>query len=135
MPVVTRLLSLYVMLVGLAVAVHFIAVPLYHPGGDEPYPIWEVLDWFMAVAIVIALVSAFLHKRRHDSGDGSGLREFISVNTVFYGVLAVGILFFWNWSHLLRDTGGADWLIWNFIDVALPLVLVAAGRQLWRASA
>ena len=135
MPVVTRLLSLYVMLVGLAVAIHFIAVAWYHPGGDEAYPVWEVLDWFMAVAIVIALVSAFVYKRRHDAGDGSDLREFISVNAVFYGVLAVGILFFWNWSHLLRDSGGEDWLIWNFIDVALPLVLVAAGRRMWLASA
>lgn len=134
MPAVTRLLSLYVTLVGLAVAVHFIAVAWYHPGGDESYPVWEVLDWFMAVAIAIALVSAFVYKRRHDAGDGSDLREFISVNAVFYGVLAVGILFFWNWSHLLRGTGGSDWLIWNFVDVALPLVLVAAGRRLWRAS-
>ncbi|MXY60335.1 MAG: hypothetical protein F4Y96_07860 [Chloroflexi bacterium] len=135
MPVVKRLLSLYLMLVGLAVAVHFIAVAWYHPGGDESYPIWEVLDWFMAAAIVIALISTFLHKRRHDAGGDTSVLEHISVNAVFYGTLAVGILFFWNWSHLLRDSGGADWLIWNFIDVALPLALVAAGRRLWRAAA
>ena len=135
MPVLTRLLSLYVMLVGLAVAIHLIAVAWYHPGGSEAYPIWEALDWFMAVAILIALLSSFVHKRRHDADDGTNVLEHISVNTVFYGTLGVGILFFWNWSHLLRDTGGADWLIWNFIDVALPLVLVAAGRRLWRASA
>ncbi|MDE2836875.1 MAG: hypothetical protein OXL97_05110 [Chloroflexota bacterium] len=131
----TRLLSLYLMLVGLAVAVHFIVVPWYHPGGDEPYPIWELLDWFMAVAILIALVSSFIHKRRHDAGDGANLLEHISVNATFYGMLGVGILFFWNWSHLLRDSGDSDWLIWNFIDVALPLLLIAAGRRLWRASA
>ena len=130
----TRLLSLYLTLVGLAVAVHFIAVPWYHPGGDEPYPIWELLDWFMAVAIVIALISTFVHKVRHDTGGGSDLREHVSVNVLFYGTLGVGILFYWNWSHLLRETGDADWLIWNFIDVALPLLLIAAGRRLWRAS-
>ncbi len=135
MPVVKRLLSLYLMLVGLAVAVHFIAVAWYHPGGDESYPIWEVLDWFMAAAIVIALISTFVLKRRHDAGGDTSVLEHISVNAVFYGTLAVGILFFWNWSHLLRDSGGADWLIWNFIDVALPLALVAAGRRLWRAAA
>ena len=135
MPVATRLLSLYLMLVGLAVAVHFIVVPLYHPGGDESYPIWELLDWFMAIAILIALFSSFVQKRQHDAGDDADLIQHISVNTVFYATLGVGILFFWNWSHLLRDTGGADWLIWNFIDIALPLVLVAAGRRLWRASA
>ena len=131
----TRLLSLYLTLVGIAVAVHFIAVPWYHPGGDEAYPIWELLDWFMAVAIVIALISTFVHKRRHDAGDGSDLHEHLSVNVLFYGTLGVGILFFWNWSNLLRETGEADWLVWNFIDVALPLLLIAAGRRLWRASA
>lgn len=135
MPFLTRLLSLYVTLVGLAVAVHFIAVAWYHPGGDEAYPIWELLDWFMAVAIVIALIGSFVHKRLHDSGGSSDLIEHVSVNAVFYGVLAVGILFFWNWSQLLRGAGGEDWLIWNFIDVALPLVLIAAGRRMWRASA
>ena len=58
--------ALYLMLVGLAVVgVHFIIVPWYHPGGDEHYPLWEMLDWFMAVAIVIALISTFVHKRRH----------------------------------------------------------------------
>ncbi len=129
-----RLLSVYLMVVGLAVAVHFIAVAWYHPGGDEPYPLWEILDWFMAVAIVIALISTFVHKRRHDAGDETSLIEHISVNSVFYGTLGVGILFFWNWSHLLRESGDADWLIWNFIDVALPLLLIAAGRRLWRAS-
>lgn len=135
MPVAARLLSLYLILVGLAVAVHFIVVPLYHPGGDEPYPIWEVLDWFMAVAIAVALISAFLQKRQHDAGDGSSLIEHISVNAIFYGTLSVGILFYWNWSNLLRGSSDVDWLVWNFIDVALPLALVAAGRQLWRASA
>lgn len=131
----TRLLALYLILVGLAVAVHFIVVPWYHPGGDEPYPIWELLDYFMAAAILIALVSSFIHKRRHDATEGADLLEHVSINAVFYGILGVGILFYWNWSNLLRETGEADWLIWNFIDVALPLLLIAAGRRLWRASA
>ena len=134
MPVVTRLLSLYLMLVGLAVAVHFISVPWYHPGGDEPYPIWEVLDWFMAAAILIALAGTFVHKRRHDASGGADLREHISVNTLFYATLGVGILFFWNWADLLRG-GSQDFLVWNMIDVVLPLTLLAAGVRLRRAAA
>ena len=135
MPVATRLLSLYLVLVGLAVAVHLMAVPWYHPGGDESYPIWELLDWLMAAAILIALISTFVQKRRHDAGGGADVREYISVNAIFYAVLGVGILFFWNWSNLLRNSADVDWLIWNFIDVALPLVLAAAGLRMWRASA
>ncbi len=134
MPIAIRLLSVYLSLVGLAVAVHFIAVAWYHPGGDEPYPIWEILDYFMAVALLIGIVSAFVHKQRYDRSEGGDLPGFTSVNAIFYGTLAVAILFFWNWSHLLRETGGADWLVWNFLDVGIPLALAAAGRQLWRSA-
>ena len=131
----TRILSLYLILVGVAVAAHFVAVPWYHPGGDEPYPVWDVLDALMAVAIAIAFITALVHKRQHDAADGGSAVEHVSVNTVFYGIIIVGLLFYWNWSNLLRDSGESDWLVWNFIDVALPLLLVAAGRRLWRGSA
>ena len=133
MRVIAMLGSVYLSIVGLAVMVHFIVVPLYHPGGDEAYPVWEVLNYLMAVGIVIALVGSGLAKRRHDAGRGSDAVTFISVNAVFYSVLTVGILFFWNWRDLLGG-GSGNFLIWNFIDVALPLALFAAGRQLWRTT-
>ena len=134
MPIVMRLLAVYVMLTGVAVAVHFIAVPWYHPGGGEPYPIWTALDWLMAVAIAFALAALFVAKRRF-SGDDAPLREYLSVNVLFYATLIVALLFYWNWSNVLRNSDDVDWLIWNFLDVAIPLVLVGAGARMWRAPA
>ena len=127
MTTVARLGSVYLAIVALAVAAHFIAVPLYHPGGDEPYPIWDVLNYFTGAAILIALVCSGAVKRRTDAAGGADPVRFITSNVVFYSVLTLGVLFFWNWR------GGDDSLIWNFIDTGLPLVLVAAGRQLWDA--
>ena len=129
MTTLARLCAVYLAVVGLAVAAHFIAVPLYHPGGDEPYPIWDVLNYFTGAAILIALLSSGAVKWRHDAAGGADAVGFIAANVVFYGVLALGILFFWNWR------GGGDTLIWNFIDTGLPLALCAAGRQLWDAAA
>lgn len=134
MPIVLRLLAVYVMLTGVAVAVHFIAVPWYHPGEGEPYPIWTALDWLMAVAIAVSLVALFAAKRRF-SVDDAPLREYLSVNVLFYATVIVGMLFYWNWGNALRDSPDADWLIWNFLDVAIPLVLVGAGARMWRRAA
>ena len=146
-----RVGSVYLMLVGLAVMTHFIAVPLYHPGGDVGYPVWEVLNYLMAAAIIMALVSSGVAKWRHDRRDGEALPH-IAVNLVFYSVFTVGVIFFWNWGDIrsgddivlgnvpvLNDLFAADssvgnLLIWNFIDIVLPLVLIAAGRQLWQAA-
>ena len=102
MTTVARLLAVYLSVVALAVAVHFIAVPLYHPGGDEPYPIWDVLNYFTGAAVLIALLSSGAVKWRTDAAGGADAVAFLTANVVFYGVLALGILFFWNWR------GGGD---------------------------
>ena len=152
MPIAARIGAIYVSLVGFAFMVHFIVVPFYHPGGGEPYPIWSVLNYFMAAAILISLVASFMAKRRHDLSESDDAIEHITVNAVFYSVLSIGILFFWNWASVRsaddiivanipivndlfsNDPDGGNLLIWNFIDFTLPLAMFAAGRQMWRSS-
>lgn len=133
MPVVMRLLAVYLILTGIAVAAHFVAVPWYHPGGSEPYPIWEALDWLMAAAILIALAALFAAKRRV-AGQDAPLREYLSVNILFYATLVIALLFYWNWSNTLRGDPDVDWLIWNFLDVAIPLALIGTGARMLRAA-
>ena len=53
MTIAIRIVAAYLVLLAVAVAVNFIATPLYHPGGDEPFTVWEVLNWFMAVGILM----------------------------------------------------------------------------------
>ncbi len=131
----TRLLALYLMLTALAVAVYFIAVSWQYSGADqqhpvEPYPEWEVLHWFMAAAILIALASTFARKLR--LGPGDGVRENLSANALFYALLGVGLLFFRVWPSLLRG-GEQDLFVWSSINMVLPVVLAAAGVRMWRA--
>ena len=150
MPIAARIGSVYVSLVGFAVMVHFIAVPLYHPGRGEPYEVWSVLNYFMAAAILIALVTSGIAKYRHDATIDADAVAHITVNAIFYSVLAVGIFFFWNWASVRsaddiiianlpdfsgipivndlfsNNPSGGNLLIWNFIDIALPVILFAA---------
>ena len=131
----TRLIALYLMLTGLAVAVYFIAVSWQYSGEDQPYPVeaypaWEVLHWFMAAAILVALVATFARKLR--LGPGDGVREHLAVNALFYALLGVGLLFFRSWPSLLRG-GEYDLFVWGSINMVLPVALAAVGVRLWRA--
>ena len=131
----TRLLALYLLLTAFAVAVYFIAVSWQYSGADQPYPVepyseWEVLHWFMATAILIALVSTLARKLRLGPGDGVG--EHLSANVLFYALLGVGLLFFRSWPALLRG-GEQDLFVWGSINMVLPVVLAATGVRMWRA--
>ena len=130
----TRLIALYLMLTALAVAVYFIAVSWQYSGADQPYPVepypeWEVLHWFMATAILVALAGSFARKLRLGLGDG--VREHLAVNALFYALLGVGLIFFRIWPSLLRG-GEYDLFVWGSVNMVLPVVLAAAGVRLWR---
>ena len=108
MSILIRAAAAYLVLLAAVVAVNFIVTPLYHPGGDEPFTVWEILNWFMAVGMVIALAASYVEKRRVD-GDGSAdLKRYLEANAVFYGAVAVFILFFWNWFSSLSPNNEAD---------------------------
>ena len=61
MDILRRLLAIYLAVVALAVAVNWIATPVYHDGSTN-YWLWGILNWFMAVAVVIILVTNSLRE-------------------------------------------------------------------------
>ena len=93
----------------------------------------------MAVAIVLTIIFGFIRKRDACNAEETNVtREFLSANVVFYGIIFVGIMFFWNWFNLLSPAFtavGADAvsLAWIIIDAALPLLLGAMGMHLFKA--
>ncbi len=132
MSILIRAAAAYLVLVAVAVAVLFIITPLYHPGGDAPFPEWKVLNWFMAVGMVFTLVASYAEKRRVD-GDGSAdLKRYLEANTVFYGTAAVFILFFWNWFSSLSPNNQPDGQLWIVIDTLMPIVTGVTGCRMWR---
>jgi hypothetical protein len=127
-------------IVGVAVAIHTIVEPLYHVSTEgQPYsPLWSILDKLMALAIALGLIFGYIRKKGVDGGDAI-TREYLAANTQFYGLLFVGILFFWNWFNLLSSTFTAIGeetvsLVWILIDASLPLLLGAMGISLLRAN-
>ncbi len=132
MSILSRAVAAYLVLLAVAVAVHFIITPLYHPGGDAPFPAWEVLNWFMAAGMVFALAASYAEKRRVDSDDSAPMKRYLEANTVFYGTVVVFMLFFWNWFASLSSNNQPDGQYWAVIDVLMPLVTGVIGCRMWR---
>ena len=136
-----QVIGAVLILVGALVAIHTVVEPLYHVSTQaSPYsPNWNAINPLMALAIVLGLIFSCLRKQEVDreGGDAPVTRAFLAANTLFYGLLFIGILFFFNWFNLLSpaySAVGADAVsvIWAVIDAALPLLLGAQGLSLLR---
>ena len=139
MTTLRQVIGAVLILIGALVAIHTVVEPLYHASSQaSPYsPNWKYINPLMALAIVLGLIFACMRKQEVDR-EGSGApvtRDFLAANTIFYGLLFIGILFFFNWFNLLSpgyNAVGADAVsvIWAVIDAALPLLLGAQGMTL-----
>ena len=139
MGVLRRIGAVCLIAVAVAVAVFFIVNTLLDDTLDV-LQVWYVLDVAMLIGLAVALIFNYSRKMEvggRDPESGVTLR-YLEVNVAFYATAAVTILFLHNWLSLLAQ--GADsldgnhqaWVIWAFVDTALPLVLGVTGCALWR---
>ena len=135
-----QIVGVVLIVVGVVVAVHAVVEPLYYVS-TEASPdslIWSIIDPFMALAVVLGVIFGYIRKRGVDHDGGAPItREYLAANTLFYGFLFVGILFFWNWFNLLSPAYTAVGpetvsLVWGFKNAALPLLSGAMGLSLLR---
>ena len=141
MDMLRKIIGILLIVVAAAVAIHTIIEPLYHASSDaQPYaPLWNILDPIMAVAIILTIIFGYTRKRDACNTEGTNVtREFLSANVVFYGIIFIGIMFFWNWFNLLSPSftaigSDAVSLAWIIIDATLPLLLGAMGMHLFKA--
>ena len=126
-----RVTSVYLIVLAVVVAVNFIITPLYHPGGDEPYTVWEVLNWFMAVGMVITVIASYVQKRRVDADGSADVKRYLEANAVFYLAVVVFLIFFWNWFSNLSPNNAADGQYWVVVDTLMPIVTGVTGCRMW----
>ncbi len=142
MAVANRSLGMFLIAIALAVLVNWIATPLYHDGGSD-YPVWDVLNWFMAVAIALALAVNLGRKirLRRDDPDGPLTRKSLETNLSLYASLVLTSWFFWNWfygffpeneSALVGEIHLGAWVL---INPLFFLICGTTGLHLLRAAA
>lgn len=132
-----RLISAYLLLVAVAVAVHFVVFPLYAYDSDgetigSALNVWHVLDVFMAAGLAMMMLTTWREKRRHE-GDSSDLRPWLRSNVMFYGTVLVALAFVPNWFEYAWGWNSKP-IVWHVIDTALPVMFAVEGHRLWRAS-
>ena len=135
MDVIKRILAAYLIVTAIAAAILLIVTPLYHDGSPE-YPHWQILNWFMAIGVVVALVVNFIRKRNMVNGGESTL-EYVRVSIAYYGAIALTMLFFWEWFWTLNpesETGDAvisHIVYFPIMDALFVVVSLATGCHLW----
>ena len=142
MGILKRVLAIIHIVLAFAVGLNWIATPLYHDGSDS-YPVWEFLNYFMAVAVLIALIVNFLSKRALDreESDGSLTRQYFEVNLAFYASIVLAMWYYWNFfgSIFPETESAAVGLIhlemWTLVDPLFVLVSGVTGFRLWRMAA
>ena len=137
MNVLQKLLAVFLIVVALLVAVHFVFNSFYRESLDT-VEVWSVLDWPMALALLVALVVHFRRKRALDAGPEQGLtREYVEVNVATYGTALVALWFFSNWFNFLNvgmeGESAGNLVMWVIVDALIVLVLSATASYLWRA--
>ena len=136
MAAIKILMALYMVLVGAAVAVHFIVSLFYDPTLEgTAATVWRILDPMMVAGVFIVVVMANLAKRRldSDSSNTSIDRRYLEANVVYYFSAFLLPVLLWNWISFEWVEPASDIpLLWVFIDVSVPILLTAVGTRLLR---
>ncbi len=137
MVLLRKLLAAFLIGVALLVAIHFVFNSFYRESFDT-VDVWSVLDWPIALALVVVLVVNFQRKRTlNQSAEENVTREYVEVNSATYATALVALWFFSNWFNFLslgaEGESAANLVVWAIVDALIVLVLSATGSYLWRA--
>ena len=132
MAMILRLAGGLMMVYAALYLAHYLFSSLY----DNPQPVWDVMNYISGLGILVALVVNFGHMRSQSGSDDAMLSR-LSAHVLFFANAALAIWFFRNWIYLLALGEGETAsvpvdVIWDFVAVTIPLVLVTTGRRLWR---
>lgn len=142
MGILKRVLAVIHIVLAIAVGLNWIATPLYHDGSDS-YPVWEFLNYFMAVTVLVALIVNFLSKRALDreKSDGSLNKPYFEANLAFYASIVLALWYYWNFfGSLFPETESAavgliHLEMWTLINPLFVLTTGVTGFRLWRMAA
>lgn len=134
MDLIKRAFGYIHIILGLAVAVQFLASEIYD--GDAVGQVWDILNYFMAVGVIAALVFSYLRSREADRSDMS---EWIASSVMLIASAALFLLYFEQWFAwtVFKDAGDelgeSRSLVWIMIDVMFPIVNIIVGSYLLRS--
>jgi hypothetical protein len=134
MAAIHRLIAVYLLVVGLAVGAYFVISPLYagQSGAGDAHDVWEILNWFMAIATILLVLVTF-HGTRVLTEDASSWDRFVA-NGRFHIAVALLLGFLSNWFADQWGQGefGPVAFLWVVIDIGLPILAIEMALKLWK---
>lgn len=144
MDIIKRIVGVILIIAAIVLAVHTIVEPLYFDssttGSGYNENAWALINSLTAFAVVLGVIFGYVRLARSGSEGGATVtRESLAANIQFFGVLFLGILFFFNWFNLLSsdfNAVGPDAvaLVWIAIDAGLPLIWFPMGLHLLKGN-
>ena len=127
-------LSVYLIFMPLLVGLYFVAAPIIHGDTDE-FPIWGVINYFMAIAVVHRTGRQFHAQARHgEPWTRCGRRPVPPhKHRLLQRPLALPLVLLGSGSKHLFGGGGSD-LSWAWIDPLFAIVVGAVGRQICQST-
>ena len=135
MDLVKRVFGYVHIVLGLAVAVQFLASEIYDD--DAVIQVWDFLNYLMAIGAIAALVFSYLRVR---DADGSDVKEWVASSAMLIASAALFLLYFEQWFAWTVFKDAADELsevrtmVWIVIDVMFPIVNIIVGSYLLRSA-
>ncbi len=138
--VIKRVISVYLALVAIGLAVQFTTWTIYAQASqrarDAAGAVWDVIGWSMLAGLVLTLVVTYQEKQRRDAGTTS-TRQWLTANRLFYAALVLTLAFMPNWfaSRWGEPPNQATfWMVWYVIDTVTPVVFGVTAIRLWRTA-
>ena len=75
MDALRRFLAAFLVAIAVVAAANLILTPVYHDGSPD-YPVWRIVNWFMAAGVLVALAVNFMRRRALGKGEVSTLEYF-----------------------------------------------------------
>ena len=135
MILIKRVFGYIHIILALAVAVQFLASEIYDD--DAVGQVWDILNYFMVVGVVAALVFSYLRSREADRSD---ISEWIGSSVMLIASAALFLLVIEQWfawtvfKEADDELGDYRSMVWIVIDVAFPIVNWIVGTHLLRSS-
>ena len=126
-----RALALFLLLMAVAVGVHYVITPLYDDGSTG-FPVWSILNWPMAAAVALAFIFNLCRwVRQADEGiENTTAIRWMQTNFRFYSSLVLLLWFLNNW---FADLMGLDTAVrWAFVNAIFVAVMISTGIHPWK---
>ena len=143
MNALSRIVGVYLVAVALLVGIFAVVEPLLHTSTEQfPHsPWWKNINPLTGVAVALGVVFGYLRKRavEEDMEDDALDWPRLAANVLFYGLLGVALLYYWNWFGTLSPgyAPGQTALpfTWKLTDVAFPVLAGTLGVSMLRGGA